>query len=362
VLSCRRRFASLLMLGLVLPAQAQKAFTNWPSGTSPREVGRRVAEHFVNTPHTNSGKSTPSSFITYPESVAWYGALTFARLSGDQDLTAQLIHRFAPLLADDARLIPEPTHVDLTVFAVVPLQLYIETKQQKYLDLGKRMADQQWEDPLPNGLTSQTRYWIDDMYMITMVQLQAYRATGEAKYLDRAAREMVIYLDKLQQPNGLFFHAPDVPYYWGRGDGWVAAGMTEMLRSMPENHPQRARILKGYRKMMKSLLQYQDKNGMWHQLIDHPEAWPETSSTAMFTFAMISGAKNGWLNQRVYGRAACKGWLGLISYLDSNADLRNICEGTGKKNDMQYYLDRARLTGDLHGQAPLLWCASAFLR
>jgi hypothetical protein len=29
---------------------------------------------------------------------------------------------------------------------------------------------------------------------------------------------------------------------------------------------------------------------------------------------------------------------------------------------MQYYLDRAQLTGDLHGQAPLLWCASAFLR
>jgi hypothetical protein len=29
---------------------------------------------------------------------------------------------------------------------------------------------------------------------------------------------------------------------------------------------------------------------------------------------------------------------------------------------LQYYLDRARLTGDLHGQAPVLWCASAWLR
>jgi unsaturated rhamnogalacturonyl hydrolase len=363
VLSRSRGFALPLMLALVLPAPAQKVFANWPSGTSPREVGRRVAERFVNTPHTNSGRSeSSSSYITYPGSVAWYGALTFAQLSGDQDLTTKLIDRFAPLLGDDARLIPEPTHVDLTVFAVVPLQLYIETKQQKYLDLGKRMADKQWENPLPNGLTSQTRYWIDDMYMITMAQLQAYRATGEAKYLDRAAREMVIYLDKLQQPNGLFFHAPDVPYYWGRGDGWVAAGMTEMLRSMPQSHPQRARILKSYRKMMKSLLKYQDKNGMWHQLIDHPEAWPETSSSAMFTFAMVTGVKNGWLNQKTYGRAARKAWLGLVGYLDSNADLRNVCEGTGKKNDMQYYLDRARLTGDLHGQAPLLWCASAFLR
>jgi len=39
-----------------------------------------------------------------------------------------------------------------------------------------------------------------------------------------------------------------------------------------------------------------------------------------------------------------------------------VCQGTGKKNDLQYYLDRERITGDLHGQAPVLWCATALLR
>ena len=53
-------------------------------------------------------------------------------------------------------------------------------------------------------------------------------------YLDRDAKEMVAYLDKLQQPNGLFYHAPDVPFFWGRGDGWFAAGMAEMLRDLPQ--------------------------------------------------------------------------------------------------------------------------------
>jgi rhamnogalacturonyl hydrolase YesR len=200
------------------------------------------------------------------------------------------------------------------------------------------------------------------MYMLIILQLQAYRATGDAKYLDRAALEMTTYLDKLQQPNGLFYHAPDVPFYWGRGDGWVAAGMAEMLRSLPENHPRRARIMESYRKMMKALLQYQGKDGVWRQLIDHPESWPETSSTGMFTFAMITGVKNGWLDEKTYGKAARKGWLGMINYLEPNGDLRNVCQGTGKKNDLQYYLDREKLTGDLHGQAPILWCASAFLR
>ena len=98
------------------------------------------------------------------------------------------------------------------------------------------------------------------MYMLVMLQLEAYRATGDKKYLDRDAKEMVSYLDKLQQPNGLFYHAPDVKFFWGRGDGWVAVGMAEVLRS-PENHPDRARIMKGYRLMMASLLQYQEGRG-----------------------------------------------------------------------------------------------------
>ena len=200
------------------------------------------------------------------------------------------------------------------------------------------------------------------MYMITAVQAQAYRATGEVKYIDRAAKEMVFYLDKLQEPNGLFYHAPDVPFFWGRGDGWMAVGMAELLRSMPKNNPNYDRIMKGYKKMMASLLKYQADNGMWRQLIDDPEAWEETSSTAMFTFAMITGVKNGWLDKEAYGKAARKGWLGLITYINENDEVREVCEGTNKKNDRQYYLDRKRNIGDLHGQAPILWCATALLR
>lgn len=44
-----------------------------------------------------------------------------------------------------------------------------------------------------------------------------------------------MYLDELQRPNGLFYHAPDVPYYWGRGNGWVAAGMAELLQCLPKS-------------------------------------------------------------------------------------------------------------------------------
>ena len=119
--------------------------------------------------------------------------------------------------------------MDDEIFGAVPLEISILTKDPKYLAYGKEFADRQWENPQPDGLSAETRYWIDDMYMLTILQLEAYRATGDKKYQDRATLEMVSYLDKLQQPNGLFYHAPDVPFYWGRGDGWVAAGMAEVL-------------------------------------------------------------------------------------------------------------------------------------
>jgi rhamnogalacturonyl hydrolase YesR len=353
---------ALVIPTLTLPAAAQTNYiTDWPAGTSPVEVGKRVAEHFVISPHADPKR------IVYQEVCTWYGALTFAQLSGDKGLSAKLIQRFDPLMTPaGADLIGKDRHVDFTVFGTVPLEIYLQTqtptKDPKYLDLGKSFADRQWENPTPDGLTSETRFWIDDMYMITTVQVQAFRATGDSKYLDRAALEMVAYLDRLQQPNGLFFHAPDAPFYWARGNGWVAAGMTELLRALPADHPRRARVLAAYRKMMQALLGFQGKDGMWRQLVDHPEAWPETSSTGMFTFALITGVKNGWLDPATYGPAARKGWLALVGYIDQNADVTSVCEGTGKKNDLDYYLARARRTGDFHGQAPVLWCASALLR
>jgi len=198
--------------------------------------------------------------------------------------------------------------------------------------------------------------------MLTILQLEASRATGDKKYLDRDALEMVSYLDKLQQPNGLFYHAPDVPFFWGRGDGWVAAGMAEMLRDLPADHPQRARIMKCYKTMMAALLKYQGKDGMWRQLIDHEEALPESSSSAMFTFAMITGVRNGWLDPSTYGPAARKGWIAAAGYIDQNDDVTCVCEDTGKQNDLEYYLERKRKTGDFHGQTPILWSTSTLLR
>jgi rhamnogalacturonyl hydrolase YesR len=82
----------------------------------------------------------------------------------------------------------------------------------------------------------------------------------------------------------------------------------------------------------------------------------------MFTFALITGVKYGWLDAATYGPAARRAWIAVAGYIDQNQNITSVCQGTGKKNDYEYYMERKRITGDFHGQAPVLWAASALLR
>jgi unsaturated rhamnogalacturonyl hydrolase len=379
---------SLLLLSLLIglglganervSAQAVKSthFDSWPEGASPREIGKRITERFLVSPHANFESKTPPDIIHYPEVCTWYGALKYAQRAKDTALTAGLIGRFNPFFNTEARLIPKPTNVDWAVFGALPLELYLQTQDSRYLELGLKPANLQWDKPegeaweklspktqnhVNDGLSWHTRFWIDDMFMISLLQGQAYRATKEAKYIDRAALEMTVYLEKMQEPNGLFYHAPKVPYFWGRGNGWMAAGMAELLQSIPADHVHRETIMKGYKKMMATLLKNQGEDGMWRQLVDDDKAWPETSCTAMFTYAFVTGVKHGWLEEEPYAPAARKAWLALVGYLDDKAEIREVCIGTNIKDDRDHYLNRPRATGDLHGQAPMLWCAAALL-
>ena len=353
-------FTCLFLLSVTISAQS-KYFKNWEPGTSPQEVGKRVAENWLaRNFEYESGKR---KFVIYPEICAWYGALTAADKTKNKPLENNLIKEFDRFFTKEgAEHISDQAHVDYRVFGVVPLEIYQLNKDKKYLELGKSFADRQWEKTTPDGISAEARYWVDDMYMMTMIQTQAFRATKDKKYLDRAALAAATYLEKLQQPNGLFFHADDSAYYWGRGNGWFAAGMAELLTDLPKNHPKRAEIMKSFQKMMASLLKLQTDGGLWRQLLDKPESWEETSGSAMFAFAMVTGVKRGWLDEKTYGPAARKAWLGLVKHLDQNANLKDVCVGTNKGYSVQYYIDRDRETGNLHGQSPMLWTATALMK
>lgn len=376
-------------------AEAPAAFSNWPKGADPKSVGARVVAQLLSTePESYSVKGCDGNkygggeYVAYPVVSLWVNALEYARQVGDEALCRRLTDMFEPFYPGGAKAdkVTKPRHVDFNVFGAVPLEIAIQTGDPRARQMGLRYADDQWEPPRPDdtsvmpewlkshyvaperqldylkaGYSGQTRLWIDDMYMINVLQTQAYRLTKDEKYIRRAAKEMALYLDRLQLENGLFNHAVDVPFRWARGNGWMAAGMPMILQYLKPGGEHYDRILRDYRRMMKTLLSLQRASGLWGQLVDDPNSWDETSGSLMFAYGFIMGCKRGWLDAAVYAPAARKAYLAAVSRLDEFGNVPDVCIGTGAENDRQYYYGRRRINGDPHGQAPLLWCVNQLL-
>jgi rhamnogalacturonyl hydrolase YesR len=119
--------------------------------------------------------------------------------------------------------------------------------------------------------------------------------------------------------------------------------------------------------MLARVTELQRPDGSFGQIVDDAQSWPEASSTAMFAFALISAARRDWLGVDTAEDAACRAWLATCAFLDDGARLRDVCVGAGHASHVvgpdpdaqrRYYLGLGRETGDLHGQAPLLWAAA----
>ena len=317
-------------------------------------------QDLLSHPEFRMYKSGQVRAVHYSEVCTAFGAARIAALSNDSAAIVQLSERYMRVVTDSIE--NTANHVDANVYGILPLELYRYTHNPIFFTQGIDLANGQWETPQPNGLSSQTRFWIDDVWMIGSLQVQAYRITGDNIYLDRAATEIAAYLNKLQQPNGLFHHGENAPFYWGRGNGWVAAGLAELLSELPENHPLYPTIADGYKKMMTALLNFQSNDGMWRQLVDVESAWPETSCTAMFGYAITLGVKKGILPKKKFRAAYQKAWLALTGYISEDGKVSQVCVGTGQSQDIAYYLERPTSIGDFHGQAPVLWFAWALLQ
>ena len=150
---CKKSLLLLFLLPFQLVFAQTSLLTNFPEGYTPKEVGKRLAYHFVDGKHMlHIGK-----WISYPETFTWNGGLKFAALTNDQELVKLLQNRFELLFTTEKALLPIKNHVDVNMFGSLPLELYKITKDQRYLDLGLPYADTQWQ--LPENAKPKEKEW-----------------------------------------------------------------------------------------------------------------------------------------------------------------------------------------------------------
>jgi rhamnogalacturonyl hydrolase YesR len=129
--------------------------------------------------------------------------------------------------------------------------------------------------------------------------------------------------------------------YWSRGNGWVMAALVRVLDELPAADAHRAQYIADFQAMAAALLLVQRSDGFWNESLADPshcstiglagQDGPETSGTALFTYGLAWGIRNGHLDAARYGQALAKAWDGLATTALQSDGLLGYVQSTGDR-------------------------------
>ena len=235
---------------------------------------------------------------------------------------------------------------------------YISTKQKRLPDgtLGR-------DRPMADSV------WLDDDYMSVPALAQMGKLTGDRKYFDDAAKQVLHFGQILfVKEKGLYIHGlvegmqQHPHFHWARANGWAAMAAVELLSVLPEDHPDRPAVLSLLRAHIQGLSEVQGTNGLWHQLLDRPETYSETSASAMFVFAAARAINRGWIDGYAYGPMVSLGWNAVAQKVNAQGQVEGTCVGTGLSWDPMFYACRPTSVYAAHGYGPVLLAGAEVIR
>jgi unsaturated rhamnogalacturonyl hydrolase len=273
------------------------------------------------------------------------------------------------------------------------IYLFEETGDQRY----KTAADQLIDHLKHQPRTSEGGYWhkqiypyqmwLDGIYMADIFSMQYAQAFHEPEWFDEAVKQVkLISTHAKDSVTGLMYHGWDEsknpvwanpvtgasPAFWGRAIGWYFMALVDCLDYLPEDHADRAELVRIFRDLALSVAGYQDKESkLWFQVIDkgdHPGNWVETSCSAMFTYGFAKGYNKGLLDESFHQRAreAFEALIRDYTWYDDNGNLyldQTVKVGTlnlkVSRGDFDYYIGGERRINDYKGLGALLYAGLA---
>ncbi len=247
------------------------------------------------------------------------------------------------------------------------IEVYLRDRQDRYrsyidqaaahiLTRQSRLEDGTLARSFPHKWT----LWSDDLYMSISFLSRMGELTGENKYFDDAAMQVVNFQKRVfDASKGLMQHCwysdvqrPGVAF-WGRANGWALLAQLDLLDRLPKNHPKRAQLLDILQQHILGVARYQGGEGLWHQLLDKTDSYLETSCSAMFTYAIARSIIKGYIETR-YASVAQRGWEGVMAKIKADGRVEGVCTGTSVSDDLVYYYRRPAPLNDVHGIGAVL--------
>lgn len=213
---------------------------------------------------------------------------------------------------------------DMQVCFQVYCDLYTLVPDKRKILRARQVMEYQMSTP-----SNDYWWWVDGLYMVMPVMTKLYKLTNNPRYLDKLY-DYFIYADSLMfdPRENLYYRDARYVYpkhktasgkkdFWSRGNGWVFAGLAQIINDLPSDYQHKPLFVKRFKQLAQSLVKSQQQGGYWvRSLIDPQQAEGyETSGTAFFTFGLLWGINNGYLQGEPYTTSALKGW----SYLSKTA-------------------------------------------
>ena len=212
--------------------------------------------------------------------------------------------------------------------------------------------------------------WLDDMFMgiPAVAQMSRYDKAQKEIYLAEAVRQFLQFADRMFIPEkGLYRHgwvesSTDHPAFcWARANGWAMLTACELLDVLPEDYPQRAKVMDYFRAHVRGVTALQSGEGLWHQLLDRNDSYLETSATAIYVYCLAHAINKGWIDAIAYGPVAHLGWHAVAGKINAEGQVEGTCVGTGMAFDPAFYYYRPVNVYAAHGYGPVLWAGAEMI-
>jgi unsaturated rhamnogalacturonyl hydrolase len=366
------------------------------SQLSPLEISKRLAESEMARRGDSLGKGGWDAFATRPS--VWNYTTGLLMQSLDDLATATGERRYADFAR---RTIDSYLAADGTIDGFDESEYNIDAiNSGKMLQrLAKRDPDPKYKGAIAilakamanHPRTSEGAFWhkqkypyqlwLDGVYMGMPFLAGVGVERGDDHLMAEAVKDFTVARARLRDgKSGLYYHAWDEArkqiwadpttgrshYFWGRGLGWYAMALVDILDVIPpEKKELRAPLLEMIPELAEGLVRHQDETGTWWQILDKPGEpgnYREASATAMFTYFLIKGINKGYLPQS-YLPAARKAYAGLVAefvaiHADGSFHLTNNVEtaglGYGRDGSYRYYMSERVVDNDPKGFGPAI--------